>query len=110
MEIRAIEVAEDWGDATIVVGVLSDLTPVPGSQAVFEAIDSRVVEVGAFEGKSGQVLRTPRSDGTAVLVGIGDEASFETVRAAAGNAIRAVKTEDAVFLLGLIPSKGSPAL
>ncbi len=106
MEIRAIEPAEDWGEATVVVGVLSDLTPMPGSETVFEAIDPRVIEVGAFEGKSGQTLRTPHGEGSAVLVGVGDEAGFESVRAAAGNAIRAVKTDDSIFLLGLVPIDG----
>jgi leucyl aminopeptidase len=38
-----------------------------------------------------------------VLAGLGDEASFESIRAATGNAVRAVKTARAVTLLNQIP-------
>jgi leucyl aminopeptidase len=38
-----------------------------------------------------------------VLVGIGEDASFESIRAAAGNAVRAVKGEYAICLLTQIP-------
>lgn len=107
MHIKSIGESEINADATLIAGVLTGLEPLPGSERVLEAVDRRVLEVSGFEGKPGQVLTIPHREGVAVIVGLGDEATFESLRAASGNAVRAVKTGDAVCLLGLAPIEGA---
>ncbi|HSM45348.1 MAG TPA: M17 family peptidase N-terminal domain-containing protein, partial [Acidimicrobiia bacterium] len=102
MEARAVAAGVDLEGATIVAGVMEGLEPVPGSEEVVRAVDETTLESAGFEGKPGQTLSVAHETAkTALLVGLGDEVSFETLRAASGNAIRAVKTERAVSLLGL---------
>ncbi len=107
MKIRSIGEKEISSDSTVIAGVLAGLEPLPGSEWVLEGVDRRVLEVSGFEGKTGQVLTTPHGEGVAVLVGLGDEATFESLRAASGNAVRAVKTGDAACLLALAPIDGA---
>ncbi|MEX1037264.1 MAG: leucyl aminopeptidase [Acidimicrobiia bacterium] len=107
MEVRAIQESEISPEATVIAGVLKGLEPVPGSESVLEEVDERLLEVAGFEGKSGQTLTVPYREGVAVIAGLGDEATFESVRAATGNAVRAVKTGEAACLLGLAPIDGA---
>jgi len=102
LEARAVAAGVELEGATVVAGVMEGLEPVPGSEDVVRAVDETTLEAAGFEGKPGQTLSVPHETAkTALLVGLGDEVSFETLRAASGDAIRAVKTERAVSLLGL---------
>lgn len=107
MELRAVAADNGSSDSTVIIGAMEGLEPAPGSGDVFGQIDTRLFEVAGFEGKSGQILTAPVDSGVAVVVGLGSEASFETIRSAAGNAARAVKTDDALCLLALIPIDNS---
>lgn len=108
MEIKAAPVVQDLADSTLVVGVLVDLVALPGQEEILESVDPDLLEVGRFEGKTGQVLRLPHEEAAALLVvGLGDEASFESLRTAAGNAVRAVKTGTAVTSLHTAPIDGA---
>ena len=107
MHIKTIGESEISPDATLIAGVLQGLEPLPGSEGVLDAVDLRVLEVSGFEGKPGQVVTVPHREGAAVIVGLGDEATFESLRAASGNAVRAVKTGEAICLLGLAPIEGA---
>jgi leucyl aminopeptidase len=107
VEVKAIEKSEIAADATIIAGVLTGLQPAPGSESVFEDVDERLLDVAGFEGKAGQTLTVPHGEGVVVLVGLGDEGTFESVRAAAGNGVRAVKTGDAVCLLASVAVDGA---
>ena len=108
MEIRPAPVDVDVHDATLIAGVLEGMQPLQGSEDVWDAIDGAALEAGGFEGKVGQVISLPSTTAkTAILVGVGDEVSFQTLRTASGNAIRAVKTERAVSLLALTGIEGS---
>ncbi|MGD2101736.1 MAG: leucyl aminopeptidase [Acidimicrobiia bacterium] len=90
----------DLEGATVIAGVLEGLVPAPGSEEVFAQIAAEAIEPTSFEGKVGQTLTVPlETAAAALLVGLGDEVSFETVRAASGNGVRRVKTERAVTLL-----------
>jgi leucyl aminopeptidase len=103
MEVRAVAEGNLPEGVVPIAGVLAGLEPLPGSEDVFGAVDPDLLTVAGFEGKPGQTLAVPHGDGAAVLVGVGEEATFETLRAAAGNGIRAVKSSHAVCLLGLAP-------
>ncbi len=107
MEMKVVEHDVVPGGSTVIAGVLSELNPLPGSETVLDSVDEALLKASGFEGKPGQVLTLPRGDGIAVLVGIGDEASFESLRTAAGNAIRAVKTPGAICLLAQAPVDGA---
>lgn len=107
MEIRAVESTDGLEGIPAIAAVMSGLNPAPGSEQVVEAIDLALLDVLGFEGKEGQIVSVPLNGGVAVLVGLGEEASFESIRSAAGNAVRAVKGERAVCLLGLIPVDGA---
>jgi leucyl aminopeptidase len=107
VEVKALQRSEIATDATIIAGVLTGLEPAPGSESVFEDVDERLLEVAGFEGKAGQVLTVPSGDGVVVLVGLGDEGTFESLRAAAGNGVRAVKSGDAVCLLASVAVDGA---
>jgi leucyl aminopeptidase len=103
VEVIAVNADVDLTDATLIVGVLEGLEPAPGSEAVFASIDSAHLDSAGFEGKKGQTLTMPHETASAILlVGLGDEISFESVRAASGNAVRKAKTERVVTLLAQV--------
>jgi leucyl aminopeptidase len=103
LQVRATAAPADLDEATLIIGVMEGLEPVTGSEEEFEALDRSALEAGGFEGKSGQTLTLPHSAAKAVLmVGLGEEASFDSLRAASGNAIRSVKTQRAVTLLASV--------
>lgn len=103
MEIKAVGTGFERDGAAVICGVMADGQPLPGSEDYFDAVDGAFVEASGFEGKAGQVISALTDGGVVVLAGIGDEASFESVRSAAGNATRAVKAERAVCLLTAAP-------
>ncbi|MCZ6662347.1 MAG: leucyl aminopeptidase, partial [Actinobacteria bacterium] len=108
MEVIAVDADADLTDATLIAGVLEDLEPAPGSESAFASIDSAHLNSAGFEGKKGQTLKVPHDGAAALLlVGLGDEISFETVRAASGNAIRKAKTERVVTLLAHVGIDGA---
>ena len=100
MEVVAVSGGFDLADAALVAGVMEDLIPAPGSEEAVEAVDSAWLEVAGFEGKRGQTVILPHSEAASlVLVGLGDEVSFESLRAASGEAVRKAKATRAVSLL-----------
>ncbi len=107
VEVKAVSSGADLSGRTVIAGVLTGLQPIPGSEAVFGQVEPRVMDIAGFEGKVGQVLSTPVGSGVAMLVGLGDEVSFESLRAGAGNAVRAVKAESAICLLGGVDIEGA---
>lgn len=103
LELRSVAPDVDLEGATLIAAVMEGMEPVSGSEEAFSTADPALLDIAGFEGKSGQVLTLPHPVANAVLlVGLGDEVSFESIRAAAGNAVRAVKSERAVSLLALI--------
>jgi leucyl aminopeptidase len=93
----------DLTDATLVVGVLAGNEPAPGAEAAHAEADPALFELAKFEGKTGQVLTLPHPEAKAVVfVGLGEEAGFEAIRSAIGNAMRVVKSERAVTNLNLL--------
>jgi leucyl aminopeptidase len=103
MEVTTAAAGVELADATLVIGVMEGLQPAPGSEAEFGSVDLALLEAAGFEGKSTQSLTVPHQTAkAALLIGLGDEVSFERVRAASGNAVRAAKTETLVTLLGSI--------
>lgn len=100
MEIKGAPTGVDLSELTLIVGVMTNIVPLPGVEDDAASIDPQLVEIAAFEGKPGQTLRLAHPDAhTLLLVGLGDEVTFESLRAAVGNAVRAVKTEIAVTAL-----------
>lgn len=107
MDIRTASPDTDLTDATLIVAMLADGAPVPGAEAILGAVDATLLDLARFEGKPTQLVTLPHPEAAALMiVGLGDEASFETIRAGIGNAVRAVKTERAVTALGQIPVDG----
>lgn len=108
MRIETVDVDVDLTEATVIVGVLEGLEAVPGSEAEVSNLDERMLSAVDFTGKSGQLVTLPHPDAKAVLVvGVGEEISFESLRTASGNAIRAVKTPTAVSLLPQVGIEGA---
>ncbi len=108
MEIRTAPVDLDLADATLIVGMMTDNQPAPGAEDAHAAADPVLFDLAKFEGKSGQVLTLPHPEAKSVVfVGLGDEATFETIRSAMGNAVRVVKTGRAVTNLNQISIDGS---
>ncbi|TDI55051.1 MAG: hypothetical protein E2O96_06415, partial [Acidobacteria bacterium] len=108
VEVITVDADADLTDATLIAGVLEDLEPAPGSESAFASIDSAHLDSAGFEGKRGQTLKVPHDGAAALLlVGLGNEISFETVRAASGNAIRKAKTERVVTLLAHVGIDGA---
>jgi leucyl aminopeptidase len=108
MEVVTTTSDVDLEGATLVIGVMEGLDPAPGSEQAFADIDQALLVAAGFEGKVSQTLAVPFPGATAaLLVGLGDEANFERVRAASGNAVRAVRTERQVSLLGMIGVEGA---
>ena len=108
MEIAIAAADVDLSEATLIVGVMDGLEPVNGSQDAFETADQAQLTAAGFEGKSGQSIRLPHESAAALLVvGLGDEVTFESLRAACGSAVRKVKTERAVSLLASVDLEGA---
>lgn len=108
MELIAATDAVDLEGKTLIAAALEGGAALPGSEDTVAAVDSALIDASGFEGKSGQSLRAPHPEAAAlVLVGVGDEASYEAIRDASGEAARLVKTEDAVSLLGKADIEGS---
>lgn len=100
MEVKAVNAGVNLEGATLIAGVLEGLAPIPGSEEVVNAVDSKVLEAGGFEGKDGQVITVGHDRAaTLLIVGLGAEASFDSIKTASGNAVRRVKTPRAVTLL-----------
>lgn len=108
LEIRAAAADVALDGVTIIAGVLEGLAPAPGSDELFDQIAQGVFSAAGFEGKSGQTVSVPHDTAAATLfVGLGDEASFESLRAASGDAIRKVKTERVISLLAEVGIEGA---
>ncbi len=104
MEIRNSSEEVDLTDATLIVGMLAENEPAPGAEDAYASADPTLFELAKFEGKTGQVLTLPHTEAKAVVfVGLGEEASFETIRSGMGNAVRVVKTGRALTNLNQIP-------
>jgi len=87
---------------------MEGLVPVNGSEEALESIDHTALEAAGFEGKPGQTVTLPHPEAKAVLlVGLGEEASFESIRSASGNAVRNVKTAHVVNLLARVDIEGA---
>jgi leucyl aminopeptidase len=94
--------------STVMVGVMEGLVPAPGSEAIMASIDEAHFSVNRFEAKTGQMIKVPLDDrSTALVVGLGAEVSFESIRSAAGSAIRAVTTPETIVRLAMIPIDGA---
>jgi leucyl aminopeptidase len=108
VEVIAANADVHLTDATFIAGVLEGLEPAPGSESALESIDSAMLDSAGFEGKRGQTLIVPHQGAAALLlVGLGEEISFESVRAASGNAVRKAKTERVVTLLARVGIDGA---
>ncbi|MGA8039746.1 MAG: M17 family peptidase N-terminal domain-containing protein, partial [Acidimicrobiia bacterium] len=108
MEIRSVRDDIDLSGATLVAGVLAGRQPLPGDEELIAAIDESLLDFVKFEGKTGQVAAVPHDRAEMlVLVGLGEEVGFETLRSAMGNAVRAIKTPRAVTDLGRLDIEGS---
>ncbi|MEX2252136.1 MAG: leucyl aminopeptidase [Acidimicrobiia bacterium] len=104
MEIKIAASDVDLAGATLIIGLMTDRESVPGSEEGIAGVSSTFLDLAKFEGKAGQVLTLPHETAAALLlVGIGEEASFETLRSAMGNGIRAVKTTRVVTNLNQVP-------
>lgn len=103
MELRSAARDVDLEGATLIAGVMEGLEPVNGSEDALSTVDPALLDIAGFEAKTGQVVTLSHPVAKALLlVGLGDEVSFQSIRAAAGNAIRSVKSERAVSLLALV--------
>lgn len=108
MEAKVVDNHVSIEDATLIAGVLEGLEAAPGSQEAFSAVDEAILSAAGFEGKSGQTFSVSHPDAAALLlVGLGDETSFESLKTASGNAIRKVKTQRAVTLLASVGLDGA---
>jgi leucyl aminopeptidase len=104
LEIQAAADDLALDGATLIVGVMEGLVPVPGSEALVAMIDEAYFSTSRFEGKTGQLMKIPFGEGsTALVVGLGSEASFESIRSAVGSAVRAATTPEAIVYLALVP-------
>lgn len=108
MEVRAATADTDLTDATLVIGVLEGLDAAPGSETEFGGVDRALLAAAGFEGKSSQMLAVTHPTAQALLlVGLGDEVTFEGVRVGSGNAVRAAKTERLVSRLAVLDIDGA---
>jgi leucyl aminopeptidase len=97
----------DLSGATLIIAALTDLSLLSGEGSEPE-VDETLLRLARFEGKPGQVITVPHPTAAAmVIVGLGEEATYESIRAGVGNAVRAVKSERAVTTLGQIPVDGA---
>lgn len=94
--------------ATLIAGVLEGLEAAPGSEDALATVDEAALEASGFEGKPGQTITLPHPEATALLlVGLGEDVSYDTIKSASGNAVRRVKTERAVTLLARVDIDGA---
>lgn len=108
MQISPATPQVDLEGATVIAGVMDGLSPAPGSEQVLAGVPTGVLAASGFEAKTGQTVSVPHDSATtALLVGLGDEVSYESLRAAAGNAIRKVKTGRVVSLLADVGVEGA---
>jgi leucyl aminopeptidase len=108
METRSASADIDLDGATLIAGVMEGLEAAPGSENAFGTIDPAALETAGFEGKRGQTITLPHPKAKAVLlVGLGDEVSFDAVKSASGDSVRKVMTERAVSLLALVGIEGA---
>jgi leucyl aminopeptidase len=108
VQIAAVDADVDLSDSTVIAGALEGLEAVPGSEGVVSSVDSSLFSAADFTGKAGQTIILPHDEGAALLViGLGEELSFDSLRAASGNAIRSVKTSRAVSFLARVDIEGA---
>jgi leucyl aminopeptidase len=108
LDISTVTGDIDLTDATFIAGALVGIQPLPGCEEAVASADTSLIELAGFEGKAGQVAALPHDRAkTLLLVGLGDEATFESIRGAIGNAVRSVKTERAVTDLARAPIEGA---
>jgi leucyl aminopeptidase len=108
LETKAVAADVDLEGATLVIGIMEGLSAAPGSEEALDGLSPDMLVAAGFEGKAGQTVSVPHQSASAALcVGLGEEASYESLRAAAGEAVRRVKTERAVSLLALIGVDGA---
>jgi leucyl aminopeptidase len=100
VEVVAATPDADLAEATLVAGVMEGLQPVSGSEGAMSTADPAVLTASGFEGKTGQTVTLAHPQAAALLlVGLGDELTFESLRDGSGDAVRKVKTERVVTLL-----------
>lgn len=100
MQVVTAEAGVDLTGATLIAGMMEGLEAAPGSEETLGQVDQTLLNVAGFEGKSGQLTALPHPGADAlVVVGLGEEASFRSLRTASANAVRRVKTARAVSLL-----------
>ena len=108
MQISAVDRDVDVAGATLVAGVMEGLEALPGSEDVIASVDPSVLSAADFTGKAGQSITLAHDDADALLIiGVGDELSFDSLRAASGNAIRLVNTSRATSLLAQVGIEGA---
>ena len=108
MQISAVDRDLDLAGATLIAAVMEGLEALPGSEAAVESVDPSVLAAADFTGKAGQAMTLAHDDADALLIiGVGDELSFESLRTASGNAIRSVKTARAASLLAQVGIEGA---
>jgi len=108
VEVRIVDNGGDLAEATLIAGVMEELEPLSGSEAAFGTVAPESMAAAGFEGKKGQTYVSSHESAAAlILVGLGNEVSFESIRNASGNAVRKVKSERAVTLLAGADVDGS---
>ena len=94
--------------ATLIAGVMEGLEPLPGSEEAIAETTNETLKAAGFEGKAGQTLTVTHPTAAALLlVGMGDEVSYDSLKSASGNGIRQVKTDRAVTLLARTDVSGA---
>lgn len=94
--------------ATLIAGVLEGLEPIPGSGDALASVDRAAFTAAGFEGKDGEVIALSHPEAAALIVmGLGDEISYESIRTVSAEAIRRVKTERAVTFLAAVDIEGA---
>lgn len=107
MEARTAAPGVDLEGATLIAAALEGPEAVPGSEDALAGVDAATLDASGFKGKLGEVLTLPHSEATAlILVGLGEEASYESIKGASGDGVRKVTTERAVSLLAEVEIEG----
>jgi leucyl aminopeptidase len=103
LEARSVSADVALDGATLIAGAMEGIEPIPGSEDALASVDMEVLEAAGFEGKTGQLAVVPHQGGAQALliVGVGEEVSYDSLKTASGNAVRRVKTERGVSLLAL---------